>query len=128
MAKVQLRIELDEKLVQAYERQSDQRKKIETVLSERLVACQTHNSQKPLYINDDYRRTIEGLLKRNLNSPLDLVKAIERLVDVDVSGAAVSLPPPVLERVRSRCFGRPLKEVVQEEVVRGLEEFAGLRG
>jgi hypothetical protein len=118
MAKVQLRIELDEKLVQAYERQSDQR----------LADCQTHNAQKPIYINDDYRRTIEKLLGVNLNTPRQLIESIERLVYVDVSGTTIRLPPPVLERLRSRCFGRSLKEVVQEQVVEGLEEFAGMRG
>jgi hypothetical protein len=128
MAKVQLRIELDEKLVQAYEQQSDRRKKIETVLAERLVNCQTHNSQKPIYINDDYRRTIEKLLGVNLNTPRQLIEALELIVYVDVSGTTIRLPPPVLERIRSRCFGRPLKEVVQEQVIEGLEEFAGMRG
>lgn len=128
MAKAVLRIELPEAIVSKYERQAKYAKKsLEEMLSKRLISCVQHSSEKPIYISDERRQTIERLLRRNLDNSMQLIEAIERLVDVDVGGTKIDIPPQVLERVKTRTFGRPYRQVLSEEVVTSLERFTGMR-
>lgn len=126
--KVQLRVELDEDLVASYQRQADKADKtLEDVLAARLAKAVRYTSEKPLYIDDAQRRALERLLARNFDTPQALVAEVERLNRVTVGGTRINLPPDILDRVDSRCFGRPMSDVLREEVVRGLEVFVGMR-
>lgn len=128
MAKEVLRIELPEEIVAKYERQAKKQKvPLEELLSDRLKTAVSYTSSKPIYLSDDYRQTVEKLLKRNIDGPGNLIKALERLVDVKVGKTTIDIPPRVLERVKTRCFGKPFDQVLSEQVVLGLEQFVGLR-
>ena len=128
MAKVILRLEVDQEVLSQYQKQANKLgRTVEDVLSDRLVACQKHTAEKPLYITDEQRRVLEKYLTKNLSTPHALVMEVEHLTRINIAGTRINLPPPLLQRVESRCYGRKYPEVLREQVVEGLERFAGIR-
>jgi hypothetical protein len=125
---VQVRVILPKEIADLYEIQAeDAGFTLEQVLQERLQACVYHDSDKPLYFSDQQRQELDSLLKRNVGSAEKALLAIRSQLTVDVNGIKVLLAPNTLQRLKSRCFGKPFEQFFRETVNRVLEEFVVMR-
>lgn len=120
---VRTTISLPEALYQAYSEGGDP----EPVIADRLGRCLFHTSSKPLYFTDDQRRELERLLGRNVSGPAEALRLITSLVTMKVDNLKVELKPRVLERLKSRCFGKPFTQFLAQLVNDELERFVGMR-
>lgn len=121
--KISVKLDLPQEVLEAYEKEGP----VERVLADRLVASVAHTSKHPLYISDYQRSRLEKMFARNFSSVDEFVKTVERALSVRIEGMPINLSPTLLTRLRSRCFGKPFEKFLEEETVRGLEEFAGMR-
>jgi hypothetical protein len=120
---VSLKLSLPSEMIESYEKQGP----LEKVISDRLQAAVDFTSKKPLYITDTQRARLDRLFGRNFSSSDDLVRAIEKALTVRIEEVPVHLNPVLLTRLRSRCFGKPFERFLEEQTVKGLEEYCGLR-
>lgn len=54
----------------------------EEVMSKRLVDCQDHNADKPLFFNDDQRRELERILDYNFSNATQVLNRLRALFTV----------------------------------------------
>jgi hypothetical protein len=128
MTETAVKVSLPEDVAQAYEKQSEKKGvALSYLLRTRLEGSVKHTDTKPLYITDAQRRALERILGDNLSSSQGLVMLVEKLATMSVGDVAVTLPVSLLSRLKDRCFGKSLKEVVGTEVKIALETFVGLR-
>ena len=123
------RIDLPDDLAELYSRQAAQQNTtIEALLAARLRESVGHTSQKPLYIADAERREIDAILGRNIGSAKELIAAVRRMGEVRVENVRVTLPPGVLDRLKSRHFSDlPFDAWLAEQVREWAERFVELR-
>ena len=125
---VQVRVVLPKEIADLYEIQAeDAGFTLEQVLQERLQACVYFDSEKPLYFTDAQRQELDSLLKRNIGSSEKALASIRSQLTAEISGIKVLLPPNVLQRLKTRCFGKPFEQFFRETVIRVLEEFVVMR-
>lgn len=125
---VAIRVALPESIVDIYDRQSQKRgRDLEAEIADRLRTFAGVASEKPIILNDDDRRAIETLLKRNMNTSIELVKELERALTVTVGGLDITLSPMLLAKLQSRCIGEDFSTFLKREITRRLEEFVGMR-
>lgn len=125
---VQLRVTLPKDLADLYEIQAQEDEiPVESKIVERLQACVYYEDDKPLYFNDQQRRELDSLLKRNVQTSEKALAAIRAQLTADVSGFKVQISPDVLKRMKSRCFGKPFEVFFKETVNKLLEEFVMMR-
>lgn len=121
-------LQIPASVLAAYEEEAKARgSSLESLISSRLQAAVNFTSTKPLYLTDSDRSRLERLLRRNFTSPHQLIEAIEALITVSVGDVEVPLSPTLLQRLKSRCFGKTLEQFVVERTLIGLEEFTGMR-
>ena len=95
-----------------------------------LSQFSTVNEQKPIVIGDDDRRRIEKLIARNIGTPAELIKAVERLVYIQVGDVQVPLSERMLTRLRVLSRGKEdeaLTAFVVKSVTVALQRFAGVK-
>ena len=92
-----------------------------------LSRCRWHNSNSPIYLNDDDRNTLSQLSGTAVRTPEDVVKLVGDLVTIRVHGVDVPLHHQLLKRMDSRRYGSTLDDLVRRVVVESLEQFVGLR-
>jgi hypothetical protein len=69
---------------------------------------------------------LDRTLGKNIKTSEDLIQACERLTTCNVEGAAVTLEPGLLTRLKSRCpRGVAFPEFIGKEIIRGLHAFVG---
>ena len=100
---------------------------LDYMLSNRLIECKNFTSNKPLYVTDALRKRLERLFGRNFDKAEQLVEVMERYITARIGEVDVQLNPTLLNRLKSRCFGKPFEQFLTERVVEGLEEYAGMR-
>ena len=125
---VQVRVILPKEIADLYEIQAeDTGSTLEETLQDRLQSCVYYDSEKPLYFTDAQRQELDSLLKRNVGSAEKALSAIRSQLTADVGGFKVLLSPNVLQRLKTRCFGKPFEQFFRETVNRVLEEFVTMR-
>lgn len=127
-AQTLLRIPLSEELLKQLTEQAAQASiEVEDYIARKLPQIAISNSTKPIVVSDDERRVLERLLGKNMLTGGDLIKIVERAMNLSVAEASVPLTPYLLDRLKSRCFGMPFDRFMALTVKRLLEEFAGIR-
>jgi len=122
------RIDVNESTEALYQQQADKRGvTIEAVLAERLETAAPYSSERPIYIDDANRKLMEAMLAKNLFKPEDVLREFRRLTEVDCAGVKVSLPPNVLERLKSRCFEQDFQAWLAKQVIEWAERAAEMR-
>ena len=115
-------------LVESYVKQSAKHgTTLETELADRLKACVTHVPGRNLFFNNEQREQLEIILNSGPLTPERAISALRKALSVVVAGEIVELPPLLLERLRSRHFEGKFSDFIKDQVIKGLEEFAGLR-
>ncbi len=129
MATETIRVSLPSETVKTYEEQAKARgdHPVEWLMAERLRLFAGTTSQKPLTIDDDTRRKIERIFGKNISTPEELLKLLERATEVDVDGIHIALAPNLLARLKSRCIGVDFEKFLPDLIRRHLEEYVGLR-
>ena len=125
----QLRVILSHDLFAKYQQEAeDYGVEIEELLANRLRECQTYNATTPLYFNDDQRRELEKILGKNLRSSGEAMGMVRRLNEVKINGIAISFPPLLFERLRTRCpRGSEFGPWLQAQVAVWAEQYTGMR-
>lgn len=125
---VSLKLNIPRGVFEKYEAQaSASETSTESVVADRLVTCVNQTSKKPLYIDDEMRQKFDSLFGKNLSTPEQLYKEVEKLLKVNVADIEVNLKPLVVTRLRTRCFGTTFEDFVKQRVTEGLEEYVGMR-
>ena len=128
--RVRVTLELSASLFDLYEEQAIAagNPSVEDYLVQRLQSCREHNSQKSLYLNADQCRRLESALEHNFSNPEVAIAQITAALAIQVEDVGVQLSPQLARRIASRVFkGETYAGVIQREVTRGLEIFAGMR-
>jgi hypothetical protein len=123
MAILSIKLDLPDNILAQYEKRGP----IERVIASQLVKCADHTSSKPIYLTDTQRKRLERLFGKNFASSDELVHMMERYVTARIGEVDVQLPPALLTRLKTRCFGKPFEQFLAERTVIGLEEYAGMR-
>lgn len=119
---VKLMLEIPSDVYHKYVEQAG-KEELEDILADRLKSCVSHTSTKPLYIDDATRQQFEKLLGRNFSTPTALLEAVKKALTIKLSGVDVQLPPQLLTRLKTRCFGKPFPDFLKDQVVHELEEY-----
>lgn len=115
-------------LIETYVKQSvKQNSSLEEVLTDRLRSCVTHVPGRNLFFNNEQREQVEIILNSGPLTPERAISSLRRALSVVVAGEIVEISPLLLDRLRSRHFEGKFSDFVKDQVVKGLEEFAGLR-
>ena len=124
-----VRLPLPESLLGVYEAEAERLgQPLERVIADHLRKTKSLVlQQKPIIVTDSDRHRIDAALKRNFNDGAQLAAACEALTSIWVGEEIVQLPPAVIERLKTRCYGMPFQQFVQQEVRRLLEIEVGLR-
>ena len=127
-ASLRLKLDLPSHVLAELERQAeDLQLEIEELISNRLCACVSHSSTKPLYVDDENRRQIEAIMGRNLSSVDDLKRELRKAVSFRVDAVTVALPQEVRMRLASRHLDKsmPYEQYVAQIVRKMLMEHVG---
>lgn len=100
---------------------------VEDEIEKTLSRCRFHNSNTPVYLNDDDRNELSLLAGTSIRTPEDVLKLVSELVSIKVAGVSVPLHSQLLKRLESRRFGSSMQELISRVVVEELERFTGLR-
>ena len=123
-----LRITVNEHAAELLEQQAKKHNiDLEKLIAERVQQFAHIDSAKPLVLQDDARRHLEGVLGRNLLTEDILVSSVTRAMQVQAGGVDIPLTPYLLDRLHTRCIGVPFEKFMQDTIKRLLEEFAGVR-
>lgn len=125
MAGLHLKLHLPDEVIDKYESFGP----LDKVLSEHLKKTLEFRATKPLFINDALRQRLEKFFGRNFDTPLDLIKVIEKYSTIRVGDVDIKLPPSLLSRLRSRHFNtnETFEQFLAKKIIIGLEEFTGVR-
>ncbi len=123
MAILSVKLDLPDNVLKKYELRGP----IDKVLSETLTDCVNFTSTKPIYITDTQRKRLERLFGKNFKDADELIHMMERYVTARIGDVDVQLPPQLLTRLKTRCFGKPFEQFLVERVIEGLELYAGMR-
>lgn len=123
MAILSIKLDLPDDILKVYE----SRGPLEKVLSDQLSKCVNHTSSRSLYLTDTNRKRLERLFGKNFKDSDDLIHMMERYVTARIGNVEVQLPPQLLTRLKTRCFGKPFEQFLAERAIYGLEEYAGMR-
>jgi hypothetical protein len=128
-SKTRITLELNTSLADLYEEQGIARGlTLEDILMERLHRCQSHTATKPLYMNDAQRAKLEEALGHNFTSVEQAIAQIITATTLQVADVGVEIRPQLAARLATRVFrGETWEQVIQREVIRGLEAFCGMR-
>src|SRR5262245_20401043 len=126
---ITVRVTIPPEILDKYEGQVRSRTgmTVEDILAERLIQHVSAQNEKPIVLDDDSRRRIEQLVKRNLTTPQELVREVERALTVSIADLQIPLPPRLLDRLKSRSIRVGFPEFLSQLIVRCLEEQAGMR-
>jgi hypothetical protein len=102
-------------------------RELQKLIEKRLALPTSTISEKDIVVTAEDRRILENLLKKNLNTSGDLVKAVTHIVVFGIGGVQVQMPPRLLDRLESRCIGMNFEDFLRLTIIRQLEEYAGLR-
>ena len=106
---------------------------VEELLAQRLDSCKTHSATKGIYFNDKQRQRLQSLTGGTvLSDAEDALSRIESAQSFWVAlpngdATQVDLHPNLLSRLKTRCFGSTLGDLIKTETVHGLERFVGMR-
>jgi len=127
--RVKFKMELPESLWNVYEEQAIAHgRSVEDEIEERLKLCQEYQSSRPLYFTDADRVVLEKAFGHVLAKPSQVLDRLGNLLNLRVGNIKVELPDRLQTRLRTRVFkGHSYEEVVQREVIQGLERYCGLR-
>jgi hypothetical protein len=123
VAILSVKLDLPDNVLKKYELRGP----IDKVLSETLTDCVNFTSTKPIYITDTQRKRLERLFGKNFKDADELIHMMERYVTARIGDVDVQLPPQLLTRLKTRCFGKPFEQFLVERVIEGLELYAGMR-
>jgi hypothetical protein len=118
-----LKIQLPDEIVTKFESEGP----LDKVVTKRLLHAADFTSEKPLYITDVQRRRLDRLFGCNISSPEALIHLMEKYVTARIGEVDVTLSPVLLSRLKTRCFGKPFETFLSDLIVRGLEEYVGMR-
>ena len=123
-------IRLDEETYAAYERQAEsQGKEVEDLIAQRLATAQNHTASQCIYFNDDERVQLGVLLGRSVSTAVQALAAVRNTMAVRCGTIKNELSQRHLQRLipRARAEHKPPEVVAWREMLRGLEEFLGMR-
>lgn len=123
MSILSIKLNIPDEVLKQYE----SRGTLEKVLSKTLTDCVSYSAEKPIYINDTQRKRLDRLFGRNFNDADEIIQVMERYVTARIGDVEVQLPPQLLTRLKTRCFGKPFEQFLAEHTIQGLEEFAAMR-
>jgi hypothetical protein len=129
---VTLRVSVPQPILDQYEEQATQLGvPVEDILSVRLQNCVTLNDNRPIYFTDDQRRELDSLMGKNLRDAADLIKWVRKVLSVRVNDGQkthiIALKPTLVQRLKTRCFGKPFPAFLKDTTIIELERFVGLR-
>lgn len=129
---VTLRVSVPQPILDQYEEQAAQLGvPVEDILSVRLQNCVTLNDNRPIYFTDAQRRELDSLVGKNLRDADELIKWVRKALSVRVSDGQrthiFELKPNLVQRLKTRCFGKPFPTFLRDTITVELERFAGLR-
>ena len=86
----------------------------------------------PLYFNDDQRTRLSIICGGQVTDAEQALNRLEatqnlRLTAPGKKAVTIKLRPNLIQRMKTRCFGRTWPEALEEEVVFGLERYCQLR-
>lgn len=121
-------VPLDEKVIEQYRREAaDYGVSLEEVIANRLTACVSHSSTRPIYFNDEDRKNVEKLVGRNLTNANSLIQIVQKLLTMRISGMSVTLKPDILNRLRTRHNAGEFSQWLTQQIIILLEQYVGLR-
>jgi hypothetical protein len=123
VAILSIKLEVPDEVLKKYELRGS----LEKVMSQTLTDCVDFTAQKPIYVNDTQRKRLDRLFGRNFKNADELIHLMERYVTARIGDVDVQLPPQLLVRLKTRCFGKPFEQFLAERALQGLEEFAAMR-
>lgn len=103
-------------------------------LADRLRACRTHTSTRPIYIADTVRQTLEDLFNEVITSELDLQNKIDRHIRPIIESPDLPdgvlrfkpLDPGFMEMVAGWEPDKPLADAVSDFVLESAYQRAGI--
>ena len=129
-AKVIIKIEVPRDVYDNYDRQSQQSgKTVEELMQDRLDRCKWHTGTQGLYFDDHWKHELEAVLAKSFSRPKEVIDYLTRTKELRFNGGPIRimLNDSLMKRLQTRKFGLPFEKVVEREVLRGLEEFCGMR-
>lgn len=123
MAILSVKLDIPDETLKKYELRGP----LDKVLSETLTACVNFTASKPIYVNDTQRKRLDRLFGKNFKDADELIHMMERYVTARIGDVDIQLPPQLLTRLKTRCFGKPFEQFLAERTVEGLELYAGMR-
>ena len=127
---VLVRLELPREVFETYEAQSAASgREVEEELSTRLMRCREHTASQCIYLNDSDRQQLGVLVGRSISTPAQLLNAVRNTMAVRCGTIKGELSRRHLDRLtpRAKAEHRAPEEVGWREMLRGLEEFLGMR-
>ena len=123
MAILSIKLDIPDEVLKKYE----VRGSMEKVMSKTLTDCVDFTAVKPIYINDTQRKRLDRLFGKNFKDADEIIHIMERYVTARIGEVEVQLPPQLLVRLKTRCFGKPFEQFLAERAIEGLESYAGMR-
>ena|SRR3990167_4872965 len=123
-------IRIDDETFEAYEAQAHARNmEVEALLGERLSRCRTHTASQCLYFDDTQRQKLGILVGRSIATVEQALNAVRNAMSVRCGIVKGELSQRHLERLtpRAKAEHRAPEVVAWREMLRGLEEFLGMR-
>lgn len=99
----------------------------EKLMEVRLEQFAFIDSVKPIILSDSDRQTLEQLLGKNFNDAATLTGALHHALSISIDGLTITLPPRLLDRLRSRSLGMDFDKFLSMLIQRQLEEYCGIR-
>lgn len=99
----------------------------EDLMSARLTQFASIDCSKPIILSDVDRQMLEQLLGRNFDDAATLTDSLHHALSISIDGLVITLPPRLLDRLRSRSLGMDFDKFLSMLVKRSLEEFVGMR-
>ena len=127
-APVAVRLLIPSEILDAYETQAIKSNlSPEDLMVRFLTQHKESGNEKPIVIDDETRRQLEQLFRRNISTSKDLLSEVHRAVSVSLAGLEIDLAPRLLERLKTRAIRVPWPEFLKGLIHRRLEEDAGMR-
>lgn len=125
---VRFSLSIPERLYDAYaERAAKFGRSAEEEISLRLKSCIAHVDTTPIYFNDTERSALSQITGKLMRNASDVLGWATKVSTMSVEGVAVPLHERLMERLRSRTFGKLWGDYLRERVLALLEEEVGLR-